>query len=59
MMDFIIELVGVVTGVVCAASFIASVTPTPKDDMLLGKLYKIIEVMALNVGKAKMLPPKD
>ena len=59
MMDFIIELVGVVTGVVCAASFIASVTPTPKDDVLLGKLYKIIEVMALNVGKAKMLPRKD
>tara|TARA_R110000737_G_scaffold257709_2_gene266319 strand:+ start:40 stop:219 length:180 start_codon:yes stop_codon:yes gene_type:complete len=57
MFDFITELVGLVAGIVCAASFIASVTSTPKDDELLGKLYKVIEVMALNIGKAKMLPP--
>ena len=59
MMEWIVEIIGIVTAVVCAASFIASVTNTPKDDELLGKLYKAIEVLALNIGKAKMLPPKD
>ena len=57
MFDFIIEAIGVISAVVCGASFVASVTATPKDDELIGKLYKIIEVLALNVGRAKMLPP--
>jgi hypothetical protein len=57
MVSWIIEMVSVITGIVCAASFIASVTPTPKDDVLIGKLYKVVELLALNVGKAKMLPP--
>ena len=59
MHEWIAEIIGIVTAVVCAATFIASVTNTPKDDELLGKLYKAIEVLALNIGKAKMLPPKD
>tara|TARA_R110002124_G_scaffold122733_2_gene281304 strand:- start:1207 stop:1395 length:189 start_codon:yes stop_codon:yes gene_type:complete len=59
MFDFLAEMAGIVTGIVCAASFIASMTSTPKDDELLGKLYKVIELMALNVGKAKMLPPNQ
>ena len=39
-MGMIGEWLGIVTGVVCAASIICSVTPTPKDDALIGKLYK-------------------
>ncbi len=53
MLGMIGDLVGIVTGVVCAASIICSLTPTPKDDAMIAKLYKIIEVMALNIGKAK------
>jgi len=53
MFDFIITLVLVVTGIVCLASFIAAVTPTPKDDVWIGKLYKFIDILALNIGKAK------
>ena len=53
MMELITQLVGVITGVVCAASIICSLTPTPKDDALIGRLYKILEIAALNVGKAK------
>jgi hypothetical protein len=59
MFDWIIQIIGVVTGVVCAESLIAAVTDTPKDDELLGKLYKAIELLALNIGKAKMLPPNQ
>jgi len=36
-----------------AASVICALTPTPKDDAFLGKLYKVIETIALVVGKAK------
>lgn len=57
MFDMILQIVSVITTIVCVASFIASVTDTPKDDELLGKLYKGIEILALNIGKAKMLPP--
>ena len=47
------ELLGIGTGVVSAASIICSLTPTPKDDAIIAKLYKILEVCALNIGKAK------
>tara|TARA_R110000803_G_scaffold94007_2_gene161456 strand:- start:2937 stop:3110 length:174 start_codon:yes stop_codon:yes gene_type:complete len=47
------EWLGIVTGVVCAASIICSLTPTPKDDAMIARFYKILEVLALNIGKAK------
>ena len=43
----------VISAIVFVASAIAAVTPTPKDDKWIGKLYKIIDVCALNIGKAK------
>ena len=52
-MDFILNIISVVTGIGCAASIICSLTPTPKDDALIGRLYKIVEIAALNIGKAK------
>lgn len=39
--------------VISVCSVIAALTPTPKDDIWLGKLYRFIDIMALNVGKAK------
>mgnify|MGYP001225130348 FL=1 len=57
MINYIIEnkeqLFGVVTAVIAAASAIAALTPTPKDDTFVGKAYKIIDWLALNVFKAK------
>ena len=35
------------------ASIIAALTPTPADDVFVGKLYKILDWFAINVGKAK------
>ena len=53
MMGMIGEWLGIVTGVVCAASIVCALTPSPKDDAMIGKLYKIVEMLALNIGKAK------
>ncbi len=41
------------SAVVAAASAIAALTPTPTDDSLVAKAYKIVDWLALNVGKAK------
>jgi hypothetical protein len=57
MIDYLIEnkeqLFGIVTAVIAAASAIAALTPTPKDDTIIGKAYKLIDWLALNVFKAK------
>jgi hypothetical protein len=53
MFGFIGEWLGIITGVVCAASMICALTPTPKDDAIIGKFYKLIEICALNIFKAK------
>jgi len=47
------ELFTVLTTIIAAASAIAAITPTPKDDTFIGKAYKIVDWMALNVFKAK------
>lgn len=36
-----------------AASALCALTPTPADDKFVGKVYKVIETIALLVGKAK------
>jgi len=43
----------VVTAVITAASTIAAVTPTPKAGTKLATAYKVIDLLAVNVGKAK------
>ena len=40
-----------------AASAVTALTPTPRDDRWAGQLYRIVEMLALNVGYAKDLPP--
>ena len=52
-MEFIFNTIAVVTGIVTISSLIAASTPTPKDDQMLGKVYKLIDWCAINVGKAK------
>lgn len=46
-------ILATITAIVAAASSVAALTPTPKDDALFGKVYKIVDWLALNVGKAK------
>jgi hypothetical protein len=47
------QLVDALTAIISGASLLAALTPTPKDDTFLGKLYKLIDWLALNIGHAK------
>jgi len=52
-MSDITEIVVYLTAIVTIASIVAAITPTPKDDEMIGKLYKLVDLLALNIGKAK------
>ena len=54
----IMDIINYITMAVTVASAIAASTPTPKDDAFLGKAYKIIDLISINIGKAKMEAPK-
>jgi len=41
------------TTVIALASLVCAVTPTPKKGSSMAKVYKAIEVLALNIWKAK------
>ena len=47
------DLIVWITTIVTIASLIAATTTTPKDDVWIGKFYKFIDMLALNIGKAK------
>ena len=51
-MDFV-KYIEVALAVHAAASAITALTPTPKDDAIVAKAYKLIEMLAMVVGKAK------
>ena len=46
-------IVLILTSAVALASAVAALTPTPKDDGIVKKLYTLIDTLAMNVGKAK------
>ena len=52
-LQWVIGWIQVVPWLVMGASIIAALTPTPADDVFVGKLYKILDWFAINVGKAK------
>ena len=52
-MEMLMSAISWITIIVTVASFIAASTPTPKDDVWIGKLYKFIDLLALNIGRAK------
>jgi hypothetical protein len=47
------EYIEIALSIHAAASIICALTPTPKDDAILGKAYKVLEFLALNIGRAK------
>lgn len=52
-MEKIKQYVEIALAIHAAASIICALTPTPKDDEFLRKAYKVLEFIALNIGKAK------
>jgi len=47
------SIAAIISGIIATASAIAAMTPTPKDDGIIKKVYKLVDLLALNVGKAK------
>tara|TARA_R110000824_G_scaffold336156_1_gene522712 strand:+ start:306 stop:476 length:171 start_codon:yes stop_codon:yes gene_type:complete len=54
----IVDIINWVTLIVTVSSLIAATTSTPKDDIWISKIYKFIDMLALNIGKAKEVAPK-
>jgi hypothetical protein len=52
-MEYIFDLFNVLTAAVALASAVAAMTPTPTDDLWVAKAYKLLDLIALNIGKAK------
>ena len=52
-LQLISDLAAIAPMVVTVCSIIAAVTPTPQDDAWMAKLYKFIDILAINIGKAK------
>jgi|TARA_R110002074_G_scaffold30971_1_gene87194 hypothetical protein len=52
-MNYILDAFNIATALVALASAIAAVTPTQTDDNLVSKAYKWLDIIALNIGKAK------
>lgn len=57
MLEYIVnhgdDLLAVATTVVAAASAVAALTPSPKDDGFVMVLRRVIEALALNIGNAR------
>ena len=51
--EYIIRIIQVIPWLVMGASLVAALTQTPVDDGLVKKAYKLLDWVALNVGKAK------
>lgn len=47
------DIAAVAPMVISICSIIAALTPTPKDDEWMSKVYRFIDILAINVGHAK------
>lgn len=52
-MKLISDIAAIAPMVISVCSIIAAVTPTPQDDAWMAKLYRFIDIMAINIGHAK------
>ena len=59
-MEIIMEIFENLPYIISFAAAVSAVTKTPKDDELVSKaqkaygtIYKVVDVLALNIGKAK------
>lgn len=52
-MEHLNQYLEVALAIHAAASAIVALTPTPRDNAIVGKFYKLIEIAALVIGRAK------
>ena len=58
-MDMILEFIsdkpwfGLIAAIIAAAAAFCAATPTPKKGSWPSKIYGVVELLALNIGKAK------
>jgi len=52
-MELLLNMFNIATAAVALASAITAITPTPKDDAMVAKAYKVLEYFALVIGRAK------
>ena len=52
-MTLLIDIFNYGTTIVALASVVCAMTPTTKDDTIVGYAYKFLEILAVNIGKAK------
>ena len=52
-MSYILDFFNIATALIALASAVAAVTETKKDDNWVGKGQKLLDLVALNIGKAK------
>ena len=46
-----VEILAAVGAVISAATLITAITPSPKDDVVVGKIRKVFEFFALSIAK--------
>ena len=47
------SIIAAITAVVTAAAAITALTPSTKDDSVVAKIRKVLNLLALNIGNAK------
>ena len=52
-MAVLLDYFNIATCVISLASAIAAMTETQKDNNFVGQLQKLLDIVALNIGKAK------
>ena len=52
-MENLSKYIEVALAIHAAASALCALTRTPNDDEILSKAYKVLEFLALNIGRAK------
>jgi len=55
--DLAPKVIDAAFAIIAVASAIVAMTPTPRDDEFWGRAYAILDVLALNIGRAKETPP--
>lgn len=52
-MSEFLDYINILPAIIAVAAMITALTPTPKDDAVLAKVRKVLDVIGMNFGNAK------